>query len=127
MIEVVCAFLQNNRGEYLLVQRSADMPHPGSWEFAGGKVQPDERYEDALTRELEEELQLEVDVVRKGISVEHHYKEKSITLIPFYCQLKGGTVRLTEHQAFVWLKADALAGHNNLLAADVALLEKNKL
>lgn len=127
MIDVVCAFLQNQAGEYLLVQRSGKMAHPGTWEFAGGKVKSGENHAQALSRELSEELNISISISGKGNSVEHHYGNKSIRLTPLFCTQTGGRLRLSEHQNFVWLKADAIYQLQDLLAADVALIEQNDL
>lgn len=125
MIKVVCALIENTKGEILLVQRSAQMPHALAWEFPGGKVQEGESETEALHRELTEELGIRVHFARKGKAIQHQYATKSILLIPFFCSLKAGSVHLREHAAMCWLKADALAAQTDLLEADLKLLKAN--
>ncbi len=125
MTTVVCALLQNQTGHYLLVQRSNTMPHPGAWEFPGGKVEQGESYAEALTREVREELHLDIQVSRKGKAVAHRYREKYIKLVPLFCRLYKGLPKLSEHVNFRWVEASELIRFPGLLEADVRLLRQN--
>jgi 8-oxo-dGTP diphosphatase len=125
-IQVVCALVQNDKGNFLLVQRSEKMPHAGQWEFPGGKVNPNENPTEALIRELQEELNLHVQILKKGNAVPHQYPNKSVELQPFFCTCSENELQLTEHSAYKWLAWSELPSQKNLLPADLDLLHANK-
>lgn len=124
-IKVVCGLIQNQQKQFLLVQRSAEMKHPLTWEFPGGKVQENESSEMALHRELGEELEVSVAISRQGKNIVHAYGNKQIELVPFYCTLQSETIKLNEHKDLCWLPWDELPVHEGLLEADVKLLAAN--
>ncbi len=101
-IEVTCAVVvEDNR--ILAVQRSDGMPHPGKWEFPGGKLKEGETPEGCIRREIREELGVEIAVERLLPSVNHRYEKQTIKLIPFICTIREGTIMLSEHQEFRWI------------------------
>ena len=73
------------------------------WEFPGGKVEAGEMPEQALQRELREELCIHVEVLGHLVTVEHDYPDFSITLRAYRCSSTSGEVRLLEHEAMQWL------------------------
>jgi 8-oxo-dGTP diphosphatase len=79
-IHVVAGILSDAQGRVLLAQRAQGSHLAGLWEFPGGKIEPGESAEDALRRELREELAIEIDGVEPIISIPWHYPEKSIVL-----------------------------------------------
>ncbi len=81
MIEVVAAIIERD-GKILLAQRPAQSDQAGLWEFAGGKVEPDESQRQALVRELREELGIEATV---GEYVASHQREVSGADYPSSC------------------------------------------
>ncbi|MGQ7145867.1 CTP pyrophosphohydrolase, partial [Escherichia sp. SS-MK2] len=101
MIEVVAAIIERD-GKILLAQRPAQSDQAGLWEFAGGKVEPDESQRQALVRELREELGIEATV---GEYVTSHQREVSgriIHLHAWHVPDFHGTLQAYEHQALVW-------------------------
>ncbi len=78
------------------------------WEFPGGKLESGERGEEAIVREIFEELGTKIRVVRYLHSVEHQYRTFALTLHGYLCEIAGGEPRLTEHLASKWLKRDEL-------------------
>lgn len=92
----------------MVTRRGKDMTQPLKWEFPGGKVKPEETPQDALVREIAEELGVEIEVGSALTSVVHHYKDISIELFPFLTKLKKGTVNLTEHIAYCWASPEEL-------------------
>ncbi len=104
MINVSCAIIKNDKGEILVTQRSASMKLPLKWEFPGGKIEENETAEECLLREIKEELSIEIRVIKPLASVEYHYEDFSILLVPFICEIKHGDIKLTEHANFIWLK-----------------------
>lgn len=109
MIPVTCAIIEKS-GLVLVTQRSAKMALPLKWEFPGGKVEAGENAEDCLLREINEELNIHIKIIRPLKPNRHLYPSgKEIYLIPFVCTYKGGSLLLTEHAAFKWVQKDELS------------------
>ena len=108
MIDVTCALIIGHNGEILVAQRSSSMRLPLKWEFPGGKTEPGEKPEECLVREIAEELNVIVEIIRPLLPYEHHDAELAIRLIPFVCRIISGEITLTEHAAYVWSKAEDL-------------------
>jgi len=101
MIEVSCAIIIKD-SKILSVQRGPESSHPWKWEFPGGKIHPGETAAQCITREIEEELQLRIEVLAQLESIEFDYGIKQIRLIPFICKIASGELILTEHVAKCW-------------------------
>jgi len=97
------------------------MPHPGKWEFPGGKLKTGESPEKCIRREISEELGVTVLVDSLLPSVLHSYSNGAIRLIPFICSIEEDEIRLTEHSACKWYTLDELA-ELDLLEADRRIL-----
>lgn len=104
MIEVCCAIIIKEDGAVFTAQRRADQLLPLKFEFPGGKIEPGETPEECLVREIREELDLEIEIVRKMEANIHHYPEFSVHLMPFVCRIKSGTLTLTAHAACHWVR-----------------------
>lgn len=120
----VAAALVFFRQRLLITQRPPGGHLAGFWEFPGGKVEPNESWEDCLRRELLEELRYDVKVGGLFSEIVHHYPEKSVRLRFFYC-----TPSRPESQpvamgcsAFTWI-TQAELGHYTFPPADAKLLE----
>jgi A/G-specific adenine glycosylase len=87
-LEAVVAVIERN-GRYLIQKRPSPGLLAGLWEFPGGKREPGETLEEALARELREELGVEVREVRPIVTVRHAYTEYRVTLHAFSCELVG--------------------------------------
>jgi 8-oxo-dGTP diphosphatase len=122
MIEVCCAIIVEG-DKILATRRSHGMHLAGFWEFPGGKIEPGETAETCIIREIHEELDIEVIIENQLPSVEHHYTEKSIRLIPFICKIKSGIITLTDHSEFRWLARHEVSSVN-WAAADLKVLEE---
>ena len=92
------------------------------WEFPGGKIEPGESPEEALKRELREELAVEVSVGELFATVEHDYPAFHLSMRCHFCALLEGAVTLREHRDARWLDADSLRSVD-WLPADVAVVE----
>lgn len=90
------------------------------WEFPGGKVEPGETPEQALRRELLEELDYDVEVGQHIITVTHSYPDFIITLAAYHCTARSAHLVLREHQAHRWLRPDQLM-QLDWCAADVPI------
>ena len=98
-------------GRILICQRKSEDTFGGLWEFPGGKLEPGEALEDCLSREMMEELAIEVKVVKKLTIISHQYPRSRVTLHPFLCGHAGGEPRAIECQQFKWVKAEELKEH----------------
>jgi len=105
MIDVCCAILVNDH-KIMAVQRGSESSHPMKWEFPGGKINSGETDEQCIVRELYEELQVQVVILKKLESIEFQYTGKLIELIPFVCRVVSGELVLTEHIAERWFNPD---------------------
>ncbi|MCX8035826.1 MAG: A/G-specific adenine glycosylase [Candidatus Sumerlaeia bacterium] len=100
--DIVAAAIRR-RGRYLLGRRRPDEMLGGLWEFPGGKVERGETHEQALRREIREELGIEVAVGRHVASVRHAYSHFAITLHVYQCTLVGGRPAPRRHTALAWV------------------------
>jgi 8-oxo-dGTP diphosphatase len=107
MIEVAAAVIERPDGSYLLAQRPAGKVYAGWWEFPGGKVHPGESAADALEREIQEELGIEVLRAYPWISRVHVYEHATVMLNFFRVAEWRGEPDPRENQAFVWQRPDA--------------------
>ncbi|MFU8878698.1 MAG: Nudix family hydrolase [Wenzhouxiangellaceae bacterium] len=109
-IEVSAAVLRDERGRVLLSRRLPGHHLAGMWEFPGGKIDPGESPEQALARELAEELDIRIGPCRPLVSVTHTYSEKTVRLRLFEVHSFEGTPRGVEGQAIEWVEPSAMAG-----------------
>lgn len=106
-ITVVGAVIVRN-GLIYCARRGPTGALPGMWEFPGGKVEPDESFEEALAREIDEELGCEISVLQPVETTTHEYDFAVITLATFLCELVDGEPQSNEHAEERWLPVEAL-------------------
>ena len=105
-VEVAAAVLTDN-GKVLACQRGYG-EWKGYWEFPGGKREDGETAEEALRREIREELDAEIVIDRFLTTVEWDYPAFHLTLHCFWCRLTCEALHLNEHEAAAWLTKDTL-------------------
>ncbi len=104
----------------LITRRAQTEQFAGGWEFPGGKVEDGETYEECLTRELKEELDIEVSVEEFCTSVLHDYGTFKVNLMAYYCRIVNGIISMSVHDKYAWAKIDNLLEFE-LLPADVPI------
>ena len=124
-IEVVAGIIKD--GDKIFATQRGYGEFKDGWEFPGGKMEPGETPQEALARELKEELAVDVNVGEFLCTVDYDYPTFHLTMHCFCCSVIGGELTLLEHEASKWLKMTEL--HSvNWLPADVdvvAALERN--
>jgi 8-oxo-dGTP diphosphatase len=95
-------------GLVLAAQRGGGGSLPNLWEFPGGKIEDGESPQEALVREIREELLVDITVGAEILSTTHEYEFGVVTLTTYYCDLRSGTPRLTEHIAMRWFAPSEL-------------------
>ena len=106
-IEVVAAIIHDGEGRIFATQRGYG-DYKDGWEFPGGKMEPGETLEEALKREIWEELETRIVVERLVQTVEYDYPNFHLTMHCFWCHVESGCLTLKEHEAAKWLAMDEL-------------------
>lgn len=107
----------------LLVQRAKGDSGEGLWEFPGGKIEYGESAVQALRREIDEELNLQIEIIDSLGLLEHQYPKTRVRLEIFLTQLKAGDLILREHQALKWIKPHEII-ESELLEADRPFVQR---
>ena len=108
-IQVVGAVIQNQTTQQILCAlRSPEMSLPNLWEFPGGKIEAGERHEEALKREIHEELGCEIQVNEPVESTTYEYDQMIVTLHIYHARIISGSPQATEHSELRWLDIDDL-------------------
>lgn len=105
-IEVVAAVICRD-GSFFATQRGYG-EFKDYWEFPGGKIEPGEAPEDALHREIREELDTEIRIDSFLATIEHYYPAFHLTMHCFLCSVSSGRLTLKEHENAVWLSKEQL-------------------
>ena len=120
MINVVAAVIKNEDGKILITQRNLQKSQGGLWEFPGGKIEPNETKENAIVREIKEELDIDIQVERYLSEKVFNYPEKDINLIALECKKINGDIKLLEHEDYRWV------ANFDFAPADIFIVEKLK-
>lgn len=109
-LRVVAAVIKKD-GKYLITQRNKKAFFPLFWEFPGGKVEKDEKDEDALVRELKEEMEIDVKVLEKIDEKFYEYSNFNIYFVIFRCSLLSSEIKCININDYRWVKADELSNY----------------
>lgn len=121
-IEVVAAIIRDTEGRIFATQRGYG-EWKDWWEFPGGKMESGETPEEALKREIREELSTEISVDAFLCTVEYDYPKFHLTMHCYLCSLTNDVLHLNEHEAARWLPKDQL-NSVNWLPADLEVMGK---
>lgn len=120
-IRVVAAIIRD--GDKIFATQRGRGEFKGGWEFPGGKIEVGETPEEALVREVREELDTEIKVGELVETVEYDYPTFHLSMDCFWAEVVSGDFVLKEHEAAKWLVKDEL-GSVEWLPADVGLIER---
>ena len=120
VVKVVAAVIAEE-GRIFATQRGYGEFKDG-WEFPGGKIEEGETPQQALVREIQEELDTEVEVGDLLGTVEYDYPTFHLSMQCFLCRIKAGSLNLKEHEAARWLAEDELDSVD-WLPADIEVLD----
>lgn len=118
-IDVVAAIITD--GHQIFATQRGYGTYKDGWEFPGGKMEPGESPEEALIREIREELDTEIAVGHLLDTVEYDYPEFHLTMHCYICRVRSGDLVLKEHEAARWLSASTIDSVD-WLPADLQIL-----
>lgn len=115
-IKVVAAIIQKENKILATKRRYGEFIN--MWEFPGGKIESGETKEQALVREIKEELNIEINVDKFAIDIEYQYPNFYLFMSCFMCSIKEGSIELLEHNDGKWITKEEL-NTLNWLPADI--------
>lgn len=124
VIKVVAAIITH--GDKIFATQRGYGDFKDGWEFPGGKIEAGETPQEALVREIKEELDTEIEVGELFHTVEYDYPNFHLSMDCFICKVKSGNLVLKEHEAAKWLTKETLDSVD-WLPADLELIEKLKV
>ena len=120
-LNVVAGILRDTAGRVLISERTEDGPFQGLWEFPGGKIGDGEAPVDALSRELAEEIGVELEEFRAFMSLTHEYPDRHVSIEFFLVEKWRNEPAGLEGQDLKWVPTQDL-GRENLLPADLPVV-----
>ena len=124
MVEVVAALIWD-KDKFMICHRPAHKARGLLWEFVGGKVEPGETKEQALIRESQEELAINLDMGEVFMDVTHEYTDLMVHLTLFRAAIQDGVTQKLEHNDIRWITVEEIDQYE-FCPADVEILERLK-
>ena len=121
-IEVVAAIIHDDNGRIFATQRGYG-EFKDYWEFPGGKIEIDETREEALQREIWEELETKIIIDNLVTTIHYDYPSFHLIMHCYWCQIMSGSLTLKEHEAARWLTKQEL-NSVKWLPADLVVIKK---
>ena len=125
LVEVVAAVIENENNEILCALRSPIMTLPNMWEFPGGKVEQEETPEEALKRELVEELKIETEIGNYIETSIYEYPNVTVKLMAYFATVISGEIKLSVHDEAKWISISEVENFK-FAPADIPFIEKLK-
>ncbi|MEV9641022.1 (deoxy)nucleoside triphosphate pyrophosphohydrolase [Mammaliicoccus sciuri] len=122
-IHVVGAIIENEQKEILCALRGPEMTLPNYWEFPGGKIEQGESKEEALKREIQEELGCTIEVYEHIDDTTYEYEKVIVRLETFMAKIVSGSPVVSEHAELKWMTRQELPSLN-WAPADIPAIEK---
>ncbi|MFY7739832.1 MAG: (deoxy)nucleoside triphosphate pyrophosphohydrolase [Flavobacterium sp.] len=122
MVNVTCAIIFFGK-KILVTQRSEKMKLPLKWEFPGGKLEENESEIDCIKREIKEEINIEIEVLKSLSNSIYDYETFKINLIPFISKYVSGEIILSEHKDYKLLDKSELL-NLDWAEADLPIVEE---
>lgn len=123
VVAVICDSMNNKKRIFATARGYGEFK--GQWEFPGGKIEEDETPQQALIREINEELEATIVVGDLIDTIEYDYPSFHLSMECFWCEVVEGELKLLEAEASKWLTKDTLYSVR-WLPADITLIEKIK-
>lgn len=120
-VRVVAAVIRNSNKIFATQRGYGDLK--GGWEFPGGKIEEGETPQQALKREIREELDTEIEVGALVDTIEYDYPQFHLSMDCFWCEIITGKLVLKEHEAAKWLTRDEL-NSVEWLPADITIIDR---
>ena len=118
----VCAAVLIDQGKVLITKRPEEKQQGGLWEFPGGKLNKGENPQQALSREIKEELDINIDIQNFLLTVNHQYDWGSVHIMTYLCRWTGGEIRHLDVADHAWVSPGELYDYD-ILAADLPILD----
>jgi 8-oxo-dGTP diphosphatase len=125
MLHVVVAVIRDKNNQILIAQRAIKKHQGGKWEFPGGKVEKDESAQQTLTRELDEELGIQISLISSLIQIHHDYSDFVVFLDVYEVREWQGKAYGKEGQPIRWVDIETLQ-HYAFPVANESILEALK-
>ena len=122
LLVVAGVIIKDNR--IMLCQRRPEVHNGLKWEFPGGKLEPGESPEQALERELKEELSIEVEVGHVADNVYFRYPDRDVLLMFYMCRIVAGEPRTVDCNAIAWARIEDVPGYD-FAGADAVFVRRN--